>query len=306
MNVAFFGTSDRSIPILESLKNSEFNLVLCVTKKDTKVGRKQILRTTAVKDWAEQNGVQCVTAKTLSPATTREMVNVLKERKVGLGIVADFSFIIPKEIFDLPKHKFVNVHFSLLPKYRGASPVQFAILNQEKETGISYQIIDTKMDTGLIIHQTKHPLSGAETTDSLYKTLFKICAKELPNVLKSYVTETKKPWAQEHTQATYTHSPTRPKSTHIVKEDAKIDWEKDPSEIDAMVRAFNPWPIAWTTLGKLEGLKKGRNPDLRVKIYKTGVKNEDLVIKKIQVEGKNVLNWKEFANGYLDLPAAVS
>lgn len=304
MNVAFFGTSDRSIPILDSIKDSEFNLSLCVTKEDRKVGRKQNLKPTAVKIWAEQNRVQYITIESLNPETTRQIVTTLAEEKIDLGVVADFSFMIPKDIFDLPKHKFVNIHFSLLPKYRGASPVQFAILNQEKETGISYQIIVEKMDEGAIIAQTRYPLKGTETTDSLYNTLFDLCAKELPNILKGYVNGKLKPWEQDHTQATYTYSPSHQKDTHIFKEDAKINWKKNPKGIDAMVRAFNPWPLAWTTLGEIEGLKEGKNPDLRVKIYKTKIAKEVLVIEKVQVEGKNMLGWKEFENGYLDLASA--
>jgi methionyl-tRNA formyltransferase len=304
MNVAFFGTSDRSIPILDSLKDSEFNLVLCVTKEDRRVGRKQELKPTAVKVWADQNRVQCVTTKALVPESTRQIETILVNEKVELGVVADFSFMIPEEIFNLPEHKFVNIHFSLLPKYRGASPVQWAILNQEEKTGISYQIIDKKMDKGPIIHQTEYHLDNSETTESLYNTLFELCAKELPSILKDYVTGIKEPWEQNHAEATYTYSPSHPKDTHIFKEDAKINLKKESKEVDARVRAFNPWPIAWTTLGKFEGLKEGKNAELRVKIYETRIESEKLVIEKLQVEGKNMLGWKEFENGYLDLDSS--
>lgn len=300
MNVAFFGTSDRSLPLLKALKRSKHNLVLCVTKKDSKVGRQQILKPSAVKTWAKESGVQFVTIDSLNAVNTRRIATKLKEKNVALGVVADFGLIIPKKIYDFPKHKLVNVHFSLLPKYRGASPVQFAILNRDKKTGITYQIVGKKMDAGPILKQTEYKLSGAETAESLYNTLFRRVAKELPEVLKAYVEGKIKPKKQKDTKISYTYSPSHPGNTHIFKEDAKIDWKKTPVEIDAMVRAFNPWPIAWTALGELKRLKKGKNPSLKVKIHDSHLKKGKLVIKKIQVEGKKIIGWKEFENGYLD------
>ena len=187
MNVVFFGTSDRSIPILEALKNSDFNLVLCVTKDDVKVGRKQTLKPTAVKQWAEQNRVQTVTIAKLNTQTTAQIVEAMKSTKIDIGVIADFSFIIPEEIFNFPVYKFVNIHFSLLPNYRGAAPVQFAILNQDKQTGISYMITTKGMDEGPIIFQIPYPLTGTETSGELYKTLFEIAARELSQVLDNYV-----------------------------------------------------------------------------------------------------------------------
>ena len=330
MNVAFFGTSDRSIPILETLKNSDFNLVLCVTKDDVKVGRKQELKSTAVKQWAEQNRVQVITITKLNTETRALIVGAMKATKIDLGVIADFSFIIPEEIFNFPAHKVVNIHFSLLPNYRGASPIQFAILNQDKTAGISYMITTKGMDGGPIIFQIPYPLSGTETSGELYKTLFEIAADKLPKVLKDYVSGKLIPKEQDHKKATYTYSPSPPNHTFIYKEDAKIDWQKSPAEIDSIVRAFNPWPIAWSTLGELRKAKtpiynnydnspdaavtgteltqdnggnSSRNDNKRIKIYETAVINngtqDELQIKKIQVEGKNILSWEEFKNGYL-------
>ncbi len=302
MNVAFFGTSNRSIPILNSLKNSNYNLALCITKPDVKVGRKQILKPTAVKVWAEENRVDFVTTDSLKPGTTEHIKTALVERNVELGIVADFSFIIPEEIFELPKHKILNIHFSLLPKYRGASPVQFAILNQDNVTGISYQVIVRAMDAGPLIHQSEHELLGTETTEFLYTELFEKAGKELPKVIEKYISGDFNVIHQEGSEITYTYSPSHPKSTHIFKEDAEINWDTDIKTIDASVRAFNPWPIAWTTLDKLcnyFGKECTKNPELRVKIYKTNIKNNELFIEEIQVEGKNKQSFEDFKNGYL-------
>lgn len=306
MNITFFGTSNRSIPILNALKESQFDLVLCVTKEDVTVGRKKILKPTEVKRWAEQNGVQCLTINSMDLKTTQQITDALSESKIELGVVADFSFMIPGEIFDFPEHKFVNVHFSLLPKYRGASPIQFAILNQDEKTGISYQVLIKALDEGPIIHQTHYKLDSSETTETLRKILFELSAKELPKILDEYVKKEIKPKGQNHSKATYTYSPSHLKSTKIFKEDAKIDWKQSPKEIDALVRAFNPWPIAWTTLNEFENLKDEKKAKLKAKIYDTNIKNGELIIKKIQVEGKKIIEWKEFENGYLTSGEAVS
>lgn len=302
MNIAFFGTSDRSIPILNSLKNSKHNLVLCVTKNDVKIGRNQTLKPTAVKTWAEENRVNYLTTDSLKTGTNEQIKTAISEQNIELGIVADFSFMIPEEIYELPKHKILNIHFSLLPKYRGASPVQFAILNQDKKTGISYQVIVREMDAGPLIYQSEYELDGTETTDSLYTVLFEIAAKELPIVIENYINDDYKVIHQEGSEISYTYSPSHPKNTHIFKEDAQIDWSGDSKSIDAMVRAFNPWPIAWSTLGEICDFFKvecNKSPDLRVKIYKSKIENGEFVIEEIQVEGKRKQSFKKFKNGYL-------
>lgn len=315
MNIAFFGTSDRSIPILEALKNSQFDLTLCVTKDDVRVGRKQELRETAVKQWARDNGVHFVTADEVNPQTTERIATALKKHDIKVGVVADFSFIIPEEIINTPEYKLVNIHFSLLPHYRGASPVQFAILNQDKFTGISYQIVVKELDAGPLLHQTKYKLNGNETAEEVNEKLFKIAANEIEKVLENYVSQKIVPKKQGHSKATYTYSNSHPNRTTIFKEDAKIDWSKSAEEIDAAARAYYPWPIAWTTLGEFKKFRKDKNPNLKIKIYKTALKKSvrsknnspkkptqatKLSIEKIQVEGKNIMTWEEFKNGYLE------
>ena len=296
MNLAFFGTSDRSIPLLEALKNSDFDLVLCITKEDTVIGRERKSKSTAVKEWSEANRVQYVTIEKLDSQSTAYIKNLILEKNIELCVVTDFSILIPEELLSAPKHGFVNVHFSLLPSYRGASPVQFAILNGDKKTGISYLLVTKKLDAGPIIFQSEFELSGNETSDSLYKLLFKKAADEICDVISKYISGKLKPVEQNENKATYTYSPTHPKSTLIFKEDAKINWGKTPEEIDRAVRAYNPWPIAWTTLGDLNshycGIKPDKDLSLKVKIFEPGMK-------KLQVEGKTILSWEEFENGYV-------
>src|SRR3990167_8094704 len=208
MKVAFFGTSDRSIPILESLKKN-FELVLCVTKDDVKVGRHQTLKEVEVKRWAKNNRVNYLTISSTNAGIKEKVVNALNEQNVELGVVADFSFILPEKIINTPKHKLVNIHFSLLPKYRGASPIQFAILNKDKSTGITFYIVDKGLDTGKIIFQKEFELVESENSGELYRRLFNEAALELPRVIIDYTKGTIKPKRQNENNATYTFSKTK-------------------------------------------------------------------------------------------------
>lgn len=303
INTAFFGTSDRSIPILEALKSDpEVNLILCVTKADTKVGRHQEIRETAVKKWAKGNKVKFITVESLKKEYPQVIEQII-DSNIQLGVVADFSFIIPSELISIIKHGIINVHFSLLPKWRGASPIQAAILNGDTTTGITYLLTESGLDSGDIIHQIGYTMAGNETAGELYEKLFPIAAENLPKVLAGYLNGTLKPKKQDETQATYSYSPTHPKNTFICKEDAQIDWNKTPDEISRAVRAFNPWPIAWTSLAELHNAGLKLKPEFqdstkKVKIYDTEVQDGKLKINLLQVEGKRLMDWNSFVNGY--------
>ncbi len=303
INVAFFGTSDRSISILEALSSDEqINLILCVTKADTVVGRKHETRETEVKKWAKNKKVKFITTQSLKKDVS-DIIEQLMSSKVDLCVVADFSFIIPEELISIPRKGFINIHFSLLPKWRGASPIQFAILNGDEATGITYHLVEKGLDSGDVLHQIGYKLVGKETSGELYKKLFPLAAENLPKVIKGFSNETLKPIKQEESQATYTYSPSHPNSTFIYKEDAQINWDKTPEEIERSVRAYFPWPVAWTTLEELEkmGLKLKpafQNSDKKVKILEAEVKEERLKINKLQLEGKKPTDWSSFINGY--------
>ncbi|HSX39203.1 MAG TPA: methionyl-tRNA formyltransferase [Candidatus Saccharimonadales bacterium] len=299
IKIAFFGTSDRSLPILEKLKLN-FDLDLCVTKSDSKFGRKQLLKETEVKKWAKQNSIKFFEIDKLSKDVAHELANALGTYQIDVGVVADFSFIIPEEVINAPKFKLINIHFSLLPKYRGASPVQFALLNGETKTGITYYLMDKNMDTGEILSQIEYKIPQNITAGALYKEMFVEAAEKLPEVINGYVKSEITPLSQDNSKATYTNSKTHPKNTFIYKEDAKIDFKQTPVQIERQIRAFNPWPIAWTTLGELNlKLKNDKNGDLKVKIFEAEIENDELNIKRLQVEGGKVLDWQQFKNGFI-------
>ncbi len=307
--VAFFGTSDRSLPILKALKNN-FDLVLCVTKEDVLVGRHQTPKETLVKTWAKANGVNFVTIKESLAKEKDAIINKIFSSKVKIGVVADFGYIVPKDILDAFPKGLINIHFSLLPKYRGASPVQFAILKGDAQTGITFQLMEYALDAGPILYQIPYPLDGSETSGELYTKLFSLAGAQLPVVLQDYLTGKITPTPQDETKASYTYSPSHPKSTYIYKEDAKLDWNEDTVELERKIRAYNPWPIAWTTLDDMQKrsdkiatftqLKKSVDSLKTVKIYAGQLTLDGrLGILNLQVEGGRILSWEEFAHGYL-------
>jgi methionyl-tRNA formyltransferase len=309
MKVAFFGTSDRSIPILNSLHN-KFELVLCITKSDSRVGRKQKIKETGVKKWAKENNVEFTDIHSLKGNDLKHIIQKLEIARAEYGVVADFSLIIPKEIIDFFDGKFINTHFSLLPKYRGASPVQFAILNGDENTGITFHLVHEKLDRGSILHQIGYKMSHKETAGALYETLFEIAAEKLPQVLNDFASGKIEPQEQDESEASYTFSPSHPKNTFIYKEDAQINWKDKPGIIDRQIRAYHPWPVAWTYLKDFEKagclssgkpkLKKHIDRDLKLKIYSVHFEEGKLQIDELQVEGKRVMSWKDFENGYLE------
>lgn len=307
--IAFFGTSDRSLPILEALKKN-FDLVLCVTKEDVLVGRHLTTKETQVKTWAKANRVDFITIKESLTKEKDAIIDKILSSKAEIGVVADFCYIVPEEILNIFPKGLINIHFSLLPKYRGASPVQFAIINGDAQTGITFQLMEYTLDTGPILQQIPYPLGGTATSGGLYNTLFDLAGAHLPIVLQNYLTGKIKPTPQDETKATYTSSPSHPKNTYIYKEDAGLDWNEAVAVLEREIRAYNPWPIAWTTLddmqkhaNKIAGFTELRDPKHKsktVKIYAGQITLDGrLGVLKLQIEGGKPLLWENFAHGYL-------
>ena len=262
MNTVFFGASELVIPILEAL-NEQFNLQYVFTTE---------------KDKSDPVASFCIKKDIPYSSVTskKELSLVLNNIKdLELGIVADFGIIIPKNVLELFPKGIVNIHPSLLPRYRGATPVQTAILNGDKKTGISFIKMDEQLDHGEIIRQFEYDILDTDTFQTLCKRLFKESANSLKQVLSTYSSDLKST-SQDHKHATFTKI--------LKREDGYIDFSKFSSikNIDKISRAYFPWPGAWTKL-KLGG--------------------QDKIIKflpehKIQVEGKKEMAYKDFINGY--------
>ena len=301
IKTAFFGTSDKSIPLLEQLKRNT-ELSLCITKTDRIIGRKKENKSTKVKQWAIDNSVEVLELERFDPQTTELIVRKLKDLEIQVGVVADFSFIIPSIVLHTPYMGLVNIHFSKLPKYRGASPVQHTILNGDKETAVTFMKMGEKMDEGDLIKQIAYNVPQNATTLSLYEELFNFAADHLIAILTDYVSGNLQPYKQPDENISYCYLNPNSKSTLINKGDAQIDWQKSPLEIERVIRAFYPWPLAWTYIGEIKmlgyTLKHNVYEHTKVKIISAKLDNGVLIPTTVQPENKNKMDFKSFLNGY--------
>jgi len=285
MKYIFFGTPEFAAIVLEKLINTGYIPEAVICNPDEPVGRKQILTSPPVKRLIANSGQLIEIFQPVNKSGLLAISRKLLAIKPDLAIIAAYGKIIPKEILDIPRYGTLNVHGSLLPKYRGASPIQHAILNGDKETGVTIMKIDEEMDHGNIISNLKTQISKVDTYDSLSQKLAISGAKLLIKIIPDYISGRIKPIEQDHSKATYTKI--------IKKEDGKIDWSKSAEEIERMTRAFYPWPTAWTTWnGKI------------LKILEAEVCGNNLAIKKLQLEGGKILSIREFLNGHKDFSVA--
>lgn len=210
-----------------------------------------------------------------------------------VGILASFGAIIPREILNFPKRGILNIHPSLLPKYRGSSPVQFAILNVEKKTGVTIIKLDEKVDHGPIVAQKEEEIKENDTSQSLYQRLFKIGSQTLLTILPVFVEGRIELREQEHSQATYTK--------RLTRDDGQIDWSKPDDFKERFIRAMYPWPGAWTEIdidNKELGISKKRLKILKAHLEYLSPITYHLSLDLVQLEGKKPVSWQEFQKGY--------
>jgi len=291
------GTPEFSVPVLNSLIQN-YNIITVVTQPDKKVGRKQELTSSPVKKVALENKIEVLQPDKID----QSFVSEIKEINPDLIVVVAYGFILPQELLNIPKYGVINIHASLLPKYRGASPIQSAILNGDQVTGVSIMLINEKMDQGPILSQSEADIEPGETFSSLHDKLAILGSHLLIDTLPKYLNQEIKPIIQDDTQATYCQK--------ITKDDGKIDWSKPATEIETMIRAFDPWPETWSYWGdkKLKILagtvNNSRTLDKAGTILKDGdnllicTGEGNLQVKKIQLEGKKEMGVKDFLNGY--------
>jgi len=271
MRIVFIGTPKFGAIILEKLIENKFKPVLVITAQDKPVGRKQILTPSTVKIIAQKYNIP-----------VQNTIYKIRDTKPDLVVVAAFSQILPKEILTIPKYGCLNVHPSLLPKYRGPSPIQAAILNGDKKTGATIILMDEKMDHGEIVANSEFQITNSKiTSEELLKELANLGAKLLVETIPKWVNDKIKLKVQDESRATYTKI--------LKKEDGKINWQKPAEKIERQIRALNPWPGTYT-------IYKGK----RLKILKAEILNNQLVIKEAQLEGKKPMSFEDFLRGHPD------
>lgn len=303
LNIIFMGTPDFAVPCLNALIRSEkFNIKAVYTQPDKPVGRKQILTHPPVKTLALENDIEV-----FQPAKIRkntEVLNHLKSLDLDFIIVVAYGKILPQELLDIPKYGCINVHASLLEKYRGAAPIQWSIANGESETGVTTMLMDAGMDTGDMLLQKSLKIELSDTTKTLSDKLSSLGADLLIETIPQLVNGTLTPIKQDEAKAT--------KAPIITKHDGNINWSNSATDIFNLVRAFTPWPSVYTIYesGTLkitecsvltEDLDRDYKAGQIVSIDKAGIKVATgsglILLTKVQLSGSKEMNAIDFARG---------
>jgi len=304
LRTIFMGTSSFSESILKSLIDAQYNIISVYTQKDKKVGRKQELQKSAVKILAEKNHIPVYEPVRFND----EVIDEAKKQKPDIMIVAAYGKILPKAILELPGFGAINVHTSLLPKYRGPSPIQNAILNGEKETGATIMLMDEGIDTGAILAQEKIDINENDTTQSLSEKLAQISSDLLLEIIPLVAKRKINPQSQDNNLATLCQL--------IERSDGKIMWSDEAESIYNRYRAFSPWPGIYAFWENGDAIKRIKfkkislaknNPQTQYHIGEVFQIGENygvqtalgaIILHEIQIEGKDPADIKAFANGY--------
>lgn len=234
--VVFMGTPEFAVPSLEKLVTSDCEVIQVVTQPDRPVGRKRLLTPPPVKDAAERLGIPVFQPeKVRAPEAVQEII----KKKPDLIVTAAYGQILPKELLDYPRFGCINVHASLLPKYRGGAPIHYAIIKGEKETGITIMYMTPELDAGDMLAQRSLPILETDHVGILHDKLSKLGAELLYETLPAIFSGKVKPVPQDESAVTY--------APNLRREDEWIDWSKAAQEIVNQVRGMHPWPVAATT-----------------------------------------------------------
>lgn len=235
LSLIFAGTPEFSVPALEALVASRHRVLAVYTQPDRPAGRGQQVTMSAVKQCALKHQMPVEQPQTLKdPAAVERLAHY----QADLMIVVAYGLLLPKTVLDTPRLGCVNIHASLLPRWRGAAPIQRAIQAGDKESGVTIMQMDVGLDTGPMLLERVTPIDARETGESLHDRLSTLGAEAVIEAIDAIAAGTAKPVAQPKDGATY--------AAKIRKEEALIDWSKSAVDIDRHVRAFNPWPIAET------------------------------------------------------------
>ncbi len=279
IKIIFIGTSEFAVPALEKLIKNNYTLLAVITALDKPVGRKQEITPSPIKQIALKYNL---------PISSE--ISKISFSQPDLIVLAAYGQIIPKNILEIPKFGCLNLHPSLLPKYRGPSPIQTAILNNEQETGITIMKMDEKIDHGPIIAQKKITMTPDENYQTLEKKLSQLAANFLIEILPQYLQNKIKPQAQDESQASYTKILTR--------EDGQINWQQTAQTIARKIRAFYPWPGAWTDFNeKRVKILQAKAVDKKQEATVPAGKGF-LLLELVQPAGKKPMTGKEFFRGH--------
>lgn len=294
------GTPELAVPILKSLVNAGHNVTAVITQPDRPVGRKQILTASPVKLFAIEHGLNIVQPTKIRTEEARAQLEPLLKGQ-DASVVAAYGRILPKWMLDAPRYGSINVHFSLLPRYRGAAPINWAIANGEKETGVTVMQMDEGLDTGPMLAQRSTPISAVESAPELSMRLAEMGAVMIVEVMTKIDTITQVP--QDHDKAT--HAPI------LKREDGRIDWNLSAIDIVNRIRGFAPFPGCYAfyrqqrlEIVRAEAIEGSKSDPIGtvVDITKDSFSvvcagNSILTVTEVQPEGRKAMSVRDFLNG---------
>ena len=298
MRIVFMGTPDFAVPVLSRLMEAGHEIAAVYSQPDRPAGRGRKLVPTPTKRFAEEYGIEVRQPKSLrSEAECAGLASLSPE----VVVVAAYGLFLPPEALEIPPLGCLNIHPSLLPRYRGPSPVVSAILNGDDETGVTIMKLDEGMDSGPLLAQKQVPIDERDTGPELTRRLFDLGANLLAETLPGWASGSIQASPQDESQATFT--------TLVKKEDGEIDWTDNAERIARMVRAYEPWPGTFTYWdGKLLKIldatstagsaSPGQLVGLRDGGIGTGTGDGVLVVDKLQIEGRRPSNAQDFVRGY--------
>lgn len=296
IKIVFMGTPDFSVPVLDALIKN-YNVVAVVTQPDKQVGREGKIKMTPVKELALEHNIPV-----LQPERLRKEYQMVLDYEPDIIITCAYGQIVPKEIIDYPKYKCVNVHASLLPRHRGGAPIHRAIIEGDKETGITIMHMDYGMDNGDIIEQSIIEITDTDTAETLFDKLSNLGASFLMEVLPKILSNNINPIKQKEEDATFSYN--------IKPEDEIVDFSKTAKEVYNQIRGLNSWPVAYTNLdnkrmkvweSKIGDKFTNKEPGTITNTSNDGIhvqtKDKEIILTVIQPEGKKRMNAKDYLNG---------
>ena len=290
--IIFFGTPEFALPILKKIYNSKHEVLMVYTQPPKKSSRGQKINKTVIHEYSEKVSLNVKTPNDLLGEET-----FLNKINFDIGIVVAYGKLIPKEILNLSKYGFINIHASLLPKYRGAAPIQRSLINQDKETGISFMKIIEKLDSGPVCKKYKIAINKNENYNSLLARLSSLGEDNVIEIIEQIIENKIKFFEQNEHEASY--------AKKIEKSDGKINWNESAELIQAKVNALNPNPGGWFIFNNERykildadiSSKYGQPGEVLDENLIIGCGNNSLKILKIQRQGKKPQNSKEFLLG---------
>ncbi len=291
LRIIFAGTPDFAADHLRALLGSEHEVIAVYTQPDRPAGRGKKLTPSPVKVLAEENGINVYQPASLKAQEAQETLN---ELNADVMVVVAYGLLLPQAVLDMPRSGCINVHGSILPKWRGAAPIQRSLWAGDEETGVTIMQMDVGLDTGDMLHIARLPIEPEDTSATLYDKLAKLGPEALVNVLNDLESYTAKAEKQDDNLACY--------AKKLSKEEALIDWQDSAEQIERNIRAFNPWPVAWMQIGKdnvkvwsahVSDNTSTQQPGTVVSASKHGIviatATKDLIITQLQIPGKKAL-----------------